>query len=177
MATRSPGTAGTPPSSAQVRSVRYIDVRFIPVGKDGRNVGIVAFNVRRYLANKLSHEVLVEVQNFGAAPATRRLERFYAGDEAIDVKTPGPSPARRAAAPDLPRTWAAATIASSTRTIDAPRRDRQPEKADAFPLDDTAWALLPERKKQHVLLVTADNLYLEAALLLDPNIAVDKLKP
>src|SRR5262249_35534500 len=49
--------------------------------------------------------------------------------------------------------------------------------ADAFALDDTAWALLPERKKQKVLLVSNDNLYLEAALLLDSNIAADKARP
>jgi hypothetical protein len=40
-----------------------------------------------------------------------------------------------------------------------------------------AYALLPERRKQKVLLVSNDNLYLEGALLLDPNLTVDKLTP
>jgi hypothetical protein len=46
-----------------------------------------------------------------------------------------------------------------------------------FPLDDQAWALLPARRKQRVLLVTRDNLYLEGAMLVYDNIEVDKLTP
>ena len=58
----------------------------MPVGTSGENVGIVAFNVRRYLANKMSYEVFIEVQNFGEQPAKRKLV-LYSGDLAIDVKT------------------------------------------------------------------------------------------
>ena len=60
--------------------------RFVPVGAASDNVGIVAFNVRRYFQNKLSYEMLVEVQNFGAAPANEKLT-LYSGKEAIDVRT------------------------------------------------------------------------------------------
>ena len=49
--------------------------------------------------------------------------------------------------------------------------------SDPFPLDDEAWALLPARKKQHVLLVTNDNLYLEGAMLVYDNIEVYKATP
>lgn len=150
-----------------------IDVRFVPVGEDGRNAGIVAFNVRRYLANKLSYEALVEVENFGKEPEPVRLTLF-AGEEAIDVKTMNLAPGerRRLIYPDLGGGDDRA-LRAQLETLDASEKPR----ADAFALDDTAWALLPERKKQRVLLVTPDNLYLEAALLLDPNIAVDKLRP
>jgi hypothetical protein len=50
-------------------------------------------------------------------------------------------------------------------------------RRDVFPLDDEAWALLPARRKQRVLLVTQDNLYLEGAMLVYDNIEVDKLTP
>jgi hypothetical protein len=144
-----------------------IDVRFVPVGSVARNVGIVAFNVRRYLANKLSYEVLVEIENFGAAPEEVRLDLF-AGDDPIDVKTLALAPRERQRLiyPDLGGGDDRALRAQLTAT-----------GGDALPLDDTAWALLPERKKQRVLVVTNDNLYLEAALLLDPNISVDKIRP
>jgi hypothetical protein len=150
-----------------------IDVRFVAVGAAARNAGIVAFNVRRYLANKLSYEALVELENFGAEAETARLTLF-AGDEAIDVKTLtlNAGERQRLIYPDLGGGDDRA-LRAKLETLDAAGEPRP----DGLALDDTAWALLPERKKQRVLLVTGDNLYLEAALLLDPNIAVDKLRP
>ncbi|MBL4632971.1 MAG: hypothetical protein JKY56_03815 [Kofleriaceae bacterium] len=48
---------------------------------------------------------------------------------------------------------------------------------DAFPLDDEAWALIPENKRQKILLVSEDNLYIEGALLVFEHLDVDKLTP
>lgn len=150
-----------------------IDVRFIPVGKEARNVGIVAFNVRRYLANKLSYEALVELENFGKAAENVRLT-LLAGTDAISVKTLALQPGERLRQiyPDLgggdDRALRAHLELVGADGAVAP---------DAFALDDTAFALLPERRKQKVLLVTANNLYLEAALLLDTNISIDKITP
>jgi hypothetical protein len=48
---------------------------------------------------------------------------------------------------------------------------------DALPRDDVAFAVLPAKRKQKVLLVTAGDLFLEGALLLDENLDVDKLPP
>ena len=61
-----------------------IEVRFVSVGQRGDNVGIVAFNVRRYHSNKLNFEVFVEVENFGDKPAELKLV-LYNGDLEIDV--------------------------------------------------------------------------------------------
>ena len=60
-----------------------IDLRFVPVGKRADNVGIVAFNVRRYIANKSSYEVFLEVENAGPNPAQAKLTLF-AGDAPVD---------------------------------------------------------------------------------------------
>ncbi|MBA3539425.1 MAG: VWA domain-containing protein [Deltaproteobacteria bacterium] len=62
-----------------------IDVRYLPVGERSDNVGIVSFNVRRYIANKAAYEVYIEVQNFGQEPASRDLA-LYNGDTAVDIK-------------------------------------------------------------------------------------------
>src|SRR5262249_39182198 len=157
------------PGRLDVVDLSGIDVRFVPVGEVDRNVGIVAFNVRRYFQNKLSYEMLVEVENLGPDPVTEKLS-LYSGAEAIDTRTLSLAPGERQRQiyPDLG--------GGDERTL---RAHLEPASGppDAFPLDDTAWALLPERKKQRALVVTADNLYLEAALLLDANLTVDKLRP
>jgi hypothetical protein len=152
-----------------------IDVAFIPVGKEARNVGIVAFNVRRYFQNKMSYEVLVEIQNFGTTPEDVRFT-LSSGADTVDVKTMTIAPGEklRKIYPDL---GGGDDRQLTGRIEPAPGKDGKAKPADAFPLDDVAYALLPERRKQKVLLVSQDNLYLEGALLLDPNLTVDKLRP
>lgn len=156
-----------------------IDVRFVPVGQRGENVGIVAFNARRYLTDKTSYAAFVEVQNFGEAPAQRKLV-VYSGDSAVDVKTVTIAPGQR-----LREMYPNLAGGQDSRL----RAQLQPVSpkgeaggdgdgtADVFALDDEAFALLPARKKQKVLLVTTDNLYLEGAMLVYDSIQVDKLTP
>jgi hypothetical protein len=150
-----------------------ISVSYIPIGKNRENVGIVAFNVRRYIANKLSYEVFIEIQNFGDEPAKRKLV-LYDGDTAIDVKELDLKPKERIRKiyPDLGGGEGNALRAS----LEVPGAAGD-DKFDVFPLDDEAFALLPARKRQKVLLVTQDNLYLEGAMLVYDNITVDKLTP
>src|SRR5690606_27053308 len=73
---------GAPKDLAAV-DLSNIDVRYVPVGKRSDNVGVIAFNVRRYIANKAAYEVYVELQNFGSAPAHRQL-RLYNGSTNVD---------------------------------------------------------------------------------------------
>lgn len=148
-----------------------IDVRYLPVGKRSDNVGIVAFNVRRYIANKAAYEVYIEVQNFGQEPAHRELA-LYNGDTAVDLKKITLAPGQRIKQiyPKLP--------GSADNKLRASLRPVEGEGgSDPFALDDQAYALLPARKKQKVLLVSVDNLFLEGALLVYDNIDVRKLAP
>jgi len=147
-----------------------IDVRYQPVGHAASNVGIISFNVRRYISNKLNYEVYIEIQNFSEEPATRKLV-LYNGDSEIDVKQIELKAGERIARtyPDLgggSDSILRATIESVT--------DATP---DAFALDDEVWALMPENKRQSVLLVSEDNLYMEGALLIFDHLDVDKLTP
>jgi Ca-activated chloride channel homolog len=152
-----------------------IDVRYLPVGKTAENVGIVAFNVRRYIANKMSYEVFIEIENFGNEIASRKLV-LYSGDNPIDVRRLELAPGERLRQiyPDLSGGDDHRLRAELERDSATPG---DAEVRDAFPLDDVAWALLPERKRQDVLLVTRDNLYLEGAMLVYDNVRVDKLTP
>lgn len=158
-----------------------IDVRFVPVGTTGENVGIVAFNARRYLTDKTSYAVFVEVQNFGKEPARRKLV-VYSGDTAVNVKTITLAPGERLRElyPNLgggQGNRLRAELQPATDAQGAGQGGQAAGPADIFPLDDRAYALLPARKRQEVLLVTRDNLYLEGAMLVYDNIQVDKLTP
>ncbi|HYU14506.1 MAG TPA: BatA and WFA domain-containing protein, partial [Candidatus Acidoferrum sp.] len=81
--------AGASPASDKrldLIDLEGIDVRYVPVGDTGENVGIISFNARRYATDKTSYEVYIEVQNFGKKPARRRLV-LYNGSLATDVRT------------------------------------------------------------------------------------------
>jgi len=148
-----------------------IDVRYLPVGRRSDNVGIVAFNVRRYIANKAAYEVYIEVQNFGQEPAHRQLA-LYNGDTAVDIKQIDVAPGQRIKQiyPKLPGS-ADNKLRASLRPVEGAGG------SDSFALDDQAFALLPARKKQKVLMVTTDNLFLEGAILVYDNIDPAKVSP
>ncbi len=147
-----------------------IEVHYLPVGQHAENAGIVAFNVRRYISNKLNYEVYIEIQNFSDKPTTRRLV-LYNGDSEIDVKEikiPAGEKLTRIY-PDLGG-GEARVLRARIETVDSAQND-------IFPLDDQAFALIPENKRQKILLVSEDNLYLEGALLVFEHLDVDKLSP
>lgn len=147
-----------------------IDVRYLPVGRRSDNAGIVAFNVRRYVANKAAYEVFIELQNFGSDPAQRRLT-LYNGTTAVDVRTVTLAPGQRDRQiyKELP--------GGEDNRLRATLTPVEGGSPDPFPLDDEAFALLPARKKQKVLLVTLDNLYLEGAVMVYDNIEPSKITP
>ena len=147
-----------------------VDVRYLGVGTRAENVGIVAFNARRYITNKAAFEVLIEVQNFGTEPARRKLT-VSAGETPIETRAIDLAPGERAQQiiKDLP---AGAHMLHATLLP-----GDGPGGADPFPLDDEAWALMPARKVQRALVVTADNLYLEGALLTYDDVQYKKITP
>ena len=148
-----------------------IDVRYVPVGRRSDNVGIIAFNVRRYIANKAAYEVFIELQNFGQEPAHRQLT-LYNGQTAVDTKRLDLAPGQhvRQIYPKIPG-GEDNQLRATLRPVEGPGG------TDSFALDDTAYALLPARKKQKVLMVTTDNLFLEGALLVYDNIDPLKVSP
>ncbi len=148
-----------------------IDVRYIPVGTRSDNVGITAFNVRRYIANKASYEVFIEIQNFGTEPAHRTLT-LSNGETAISAGTKidlAPGERIRKIYEKLPA--GDGELRAALRPVEGAGG------SDPFALDDTAFALLPARKKQKVLLVTEDNLFLEGAVLVFDDVEEYKYKP
>ena len=159
------------PKNLAAVDLSNIDVRFVPVGKRSDNVGIIAFNVRRYIADKAAYEAYIEVRNFGQEPAHRQLT-LYNGQTAVDTKRLdlAPGEVMRQIYPKIPG-GETGQLRAALRPLDVAGG------SDPFALDDTAYALLPARKRQKVLMVTQDNLFLEGALLVYDNIETFKVSP
>ncbi|MCW5801940.1 MAG: VWA domain-containing protein [Deltaproteobacteria bacterium] len=148
-----------------------VDVRYIPVGKKSENVGIIAFNVRRYIANKAAYEVYIEVQNFGQEAAHREL-KLYNGTTNVNTLRIDLAPGQR-----LKQIYTNLPGSTENKLSAVLAPVDGPGGSDTFALDDTAYALLPVRKKQKVLMVTTDNLFLEGALLVYDNVDPAKVSP
>ena len=152
--------------SARV-SLEGAEPRFVPIGKGSKNLSITEFSVRRYPLDKARYEVMLEVANLNDTPADVELE--LSGDGVIvDVTR-----LKLGANERLPRYYQ--DLAGASRTLTA--RIKASPGSDELPADDVAYALLPERRRARILLMTPGNTYLEAALLLDEYLDVTQVTP
>jgi hypothetical protein len=141
---------------------------FVKVGRSGNNVGITQFAVRRYPLEKSRYEVMLELTNSGPSP--EEIELQLLGDGAlVDLAKLRLAPGER-----LPRFYP--QLSGASRTLEA-KIARVDGTRDELPADDHAYALLPERRRARVLVVTPGNTYLEAALLLDEYLDVTDVAP
>ena len=154
-----------------------VDVRYVPVGKRSDNVGIIAFNVRRYIANKAAYEVYIEVQNFGQEPAHRQLKLYNGANQVESIRIDLAPRGDKDGHDKLRKIYAKIPATADNQLRAEVGLVEGPGGSDAFALDNTAFALLPVRKKQKVLMVTEDNLFLEAAMLVYDNVDPLKVTP
>jgi hypothetical protein len=140
----------------------------VRVGKSANNVGVTQFAVRRYPLDKSRYEVMLELTNTG--PSAEDIELQLLGDGAlVDLTKLRLQPGER-----LPRFYP--QLSGASRTLEA-KIARVDGSHDDLPADDHAYALLPERRRARVLVVTEGNTYLEAALLLDEYLDVTDVAP
>ena len=143
-------------------------LRYVRVGKDGKNVGITQFSVRRYPLDRSRYEVMLELTNTG--PDAEDIELSLLGDGAlVDLTRLRLAPGER-----LPRFYP--QLSGASRTLEA-RLVRADGTHDDLSADDRAYALLPERHRPKVLVVSEGNTYLEAGLLLDEYLDVTTVAP
>jgi von Willebrand factor type A domain/Aerotolerance regulator N-terminal len=141
---------------------------YVTVGKEARNVAISQFSVRRYPLDKNHYEVMLEVTNTG--PETEDIELSLLGDGTlVDLSKLKLKPGER-----LPRFYR--DLSGASRTLEAKLRPLE-GSVDLLPADNHAFALLPERRRAKVTVVTSGNTYLEAALLLDEYLDVEIVSP
>jgi hypothetical protein len=141
---------------------------YVQVGKDAKNVGVTQFSVRRYPLDKSRYEVMLELTNTGPEPEDIELQLLGDGS-LVDLTKLRLQPGER-----LPRFYP--QLSGASRTLEA-KIARVDGSHDELPADDHAYALLPERRRAKVLVVTEGNTYLEAALLLDEYLDVTDVGP
>ncbi len=158
-------------SAGKVKIPEGVKLTYLPIGAIGstsRNVGITAFSVRRYPLDKSRYEVMLEVTNTGAEQED--VELSLLGDSnLVDLTKLRLKPGER-----LPRFYP--NLSGASRTLEA-KIAPLPGSQDSLPADDHAYALLPERRRAKVLVVSPGNTYLEAALLLDEYLDVQVVSP
>jgi len=155
-------------SAGKVHIGDDVKLTYVPVGTAARNVGITAFSVRRYPLDKSRYEVMLEVTNTG--PEQEDIELSLLGDSTlVDLTKLRLRPGER-----LPRFYP--NLSGASRTLEA-KIAPLPGSKDSLPADDHAYALLPERRRAKVLVVSPGNTYLEAALLLDEYLDVQVASP
>jgi hypothetical protein len=141
---------------------------YLRIGNSNRNVGVTQFSVRRYPLDKSRYEVMLELTNTGPVPEDVELQLL--GDGAlVDLTKLRLQPGER-----LPRFYP--QLSGASRTLEA-KIARVDGSHDDLAADDHAYALLPERRRAKVLVVSAGNTYLEAALLLDEYLDVTDVAP
>jgi hypothetical protein len=141
---------------------------YFRIGNSNRNVGVTQFSVRRYPLDKSRYEVMLELTNTGPVPEDVELQLL--GDGAlVDLTKLRLQPGER-----LPRFYP--QLSGASRTLEA-KIARVDGSHDDLAADDHAYALLPERRRAKVLVVSAGNTYLEAALLLDEYLDVTDVAP
>ncbi|MEO0322383.1 MAG: VWA domain-containing protein [Myxococcota bacterium] len=144
------------------RGVRLSWERF---GRDGNNVALGAFAVRRYPLDKSQSEVLVELVNTGPEAAEVELELLGDG-QSVEVQALSLASGER-----LRRFFR--NVAGIDARLEA-RLRRTDGGRDVLPADDRAYAMLPPRRRARVLVVEP-GLYLQAALLLDEYLEVTEV--
>lgn len=145
-----------------------VKLSHLRVGQSNRNVAITGFSVRRYPLDKSRYEVLIEVANTSDKEALVDLELFGDG-ELTDIVALKLQPNE-----SLSRFYP--NLSGADKTLEAVVKLKGQEP-DQLPSDDRAYALLPERRRARVQVVTTGNMYLEAALLLDEYLAVQMVTP
>ena len=150
-------------------------------GAPNGNLYIEAFNVRRYIANRLAFEVFFKVHNGFEHPVTARLRILGLSDneqtldasrdhEVLSEKmltiASGSSELRLYENLTLGTSRMAATVELDSNEI-----------VDSLPADNIAYARIPDFAKPDILCITPGNLFLEAALLLNENYRVKFVKP
>ncbi|WP_245678025.1 vWA domain-containing protein [Chondromyces crocatus] len=164
----SDGALGEASDAAGPVELGETKLAFVPVGKGGRNAAITQFSVRRYPLDKSRYEVMLEVTNTSDEALDLELSLFGDG-QLTDLTRLKLQPQER-----LPRFYP--NLSGASRTLEA-KLALADGGADDLPADDRAYALLPERRRARVQVVSTGNMYLEAALLLDEYLDVTVIDP
>jgi hypothetical protein len=164
----SDGALGDATDTAGPVHLGDIKLSYVEIGEKARNAAITGFSVRRYPLDKSRYEVMLEVTNTSDEPLD--VELSLLGDGQLNDLTR----LRLLPKEKLPRFYP--NLSGASKTLEA-KLTLADGSHDDLPADDHAYALLPERRRARVQMVTAGNMFLEAALLLDEYLDVTPVAP
>jgi Ca-activated chloride channel homolog len=145
-----------------------IKLSYVPIGQHAKNAAITGFSVRRYPLDKSRYEVMLEVTN--TSDEALDVELSLLGDgQLTDLSRLRLNPHEK-----LPRFYP--NLSGASKTLEA-KIALGDGTRDDLPADDHAYALLPERRRARVQVVSSGNMFLEAALLLDEYLDVTTVEP
>lgn len=158
-------------------------------GSPAGNVGIVRFQVRRNPVDPLGYEILAAVKNASDSPIRCRLE-ITLDDAPVDILPlrlePDETWSRALEKTSLDGGRLTATLTRmevddaadtgwKTEDVSADadqHASRSAANVNALAIDDTAWAILPPRIVQPVLIVSPGNLFLQKVFEANPLVQI-----
>lgn len=163
------GAFGDDFEEAVAQLPKEVQLHHVRTGTSGQNVAVTAFNVRRYIANKQDYEIYVEVRSYFERSVEVELQ-LYADGSLADLKpiTLAPRGSQLMFFPDQGFGGKELEARVELKTADA---------KDVFPMDNSAFAVLPRTRQTKVLLVTEGNLYLRAPLVINENVVDEVIAP
>ena len=144
--------------------VPEVKQHLIRIGKADDNVGITKFRVRKSLVNAFDYQTLLRVVNASAAEKKFNVELYF-DENLFDVR---------------PYTLAPGESKSeifSNFAFEGGKLKAVLDIQDPLASDNIAYATLPKRDLIPVLLVTAENPFLQKALAVDEQIQLTVLTP
>jgi hypothetical protein len=152
-------------------------VEYCSFAKPAANVGITQFQARRSLVDALGYEVLIEVLNASSEKAACRLE-IEMDDVPVDVLPLELEPEEKWSRSLQKTSLEGGTLVARLSRIRPPDNSDKEEKNEettdeelnGLTSDDSAWAVLPPRTMQQVLLVTEGNLFLQKVFEANPQV-------
>ncbi|MCI0358556.1 MAG: BatA and WFA domain-containing protein [Planctomycetaceae bacterium] len=147
------------------------------VGTRAGNVGITNFQVRRSLIDPIGYEILTEVTAATDEPVECRLE-IDLNDAPVDViplnLKPGETWTKAIEKTSVEGGRLTARIVAGTLRVPSGNGTRSvPATFDKLPADDSAVALLPQRREQKVVLAGQTNLFLRKSLEVNALVSLE----
>ena len=151
-----------------------IAVEYRAFSSKASNVGITQFQTRRSMVDALGYELLVEIHNASDEPIQCRLE-IELEQRPVDILPLKLQP-NETWSRTLEKTSLEGGVlkASLTKFENDKAEDRV--KNNKLDVDDVAWAVLPDRVIQPVLIVSPGNLFLQKVFEANPLVRVSVQK-
>ena len=162
--------------------VRALNLQVEAIGRAGSNVSLKSFNVRPYLDDSLNYAIFYAIKNEADRPlkATLFLYANADGRSIADFSERGNIVASYSLT--LPARGVLSNVIddvsfAGARLMAKVEIAAEEPVRDLLPRDDVAFAIVPERKKLRVQLVSKGNSFLHATLFVRENVDFELVAP